>query len=83
MAKTVKLKKLMRSPLKKRYLAAGPEHRAALESLAAGERDAVITKMSNRGYRLEAVVDDVYGLFARGSAVGTTRMASQDEGGPG
>ena len=79
MAKDAKLKKLMPSPLRRRYVAAHPEQKQALESLAASEREAVIAKMGDKGYRLEAVVGEVYGLFTRGSAVGTTRMASRDE----
>ena len=76
--KNVKLKKLLRSPLRKRYQLAGQDQRSALESVIADEREAVVATMSERGYRLEAVVGDVYGVFTRGSAVGTTRMVSED-----
>lgn len=76
--KNVKLKDLLRSPLRKRYLLAGQDQRLALESVVADERAAVVAMMSERGYRLEAVVGDVYGVFTRGSAVGTMRVVSED-----
>lgn len=77
--KNVRLKKLVRSPIRKRYQLASHDQRLALESFVADEREAVVANMGERGYRLEAVVGDVYGVFTRGSAVGTARIFPKDE----
>jgi hypothetical protein len=53
---------------------ASEEERESLETVIERESQWMIDKMARKGYRLEATVDRVYGLFTRGSAQGTVRL---------
>ena len=74
MKKVAKIKGICSRPLQQRYLAAGPEERAALRELVEKESGWMIDKMARKGYRLEATVAGVYGIFTRGPASGTIEL---------
>lgn len=74
MKRISKLAGLVSKPLQRKYLVATPEERASLHSLIEKESEWMVQKMARKGYRLEATVADVYGLFTRGAARGTVRM---------
>lgn len=74
MSKHLRLKPFARRALRRRYLKASDEDRAALRPALEASRDEVVQRMVARGYRLEATVSDVMGLFTRGPARGSIRL---------
>lgn len=77
MKRVSKLAGIVGKPLQRRYLSASEEEREALESVIERESRWMIEKMARKGYRLEATVARVYGVFTRGSAQGTVRLESE------
>ena len=78
MKKPAKLKRLVSRPMQIRYLAASDENRQAMRQLIEEESQWRINKMQKRGFRLEATVDDVFGLFTRGPARGKVKLVSAE-----
>jgi len=72
--KVARIKGICSRPLQARYLAAGDEEREVLRGLVEKESLWMIRKMARRGYRLEATVAGVYGVFTRGPAEGTIEL---------
>jgi len=74
MKRICRLAGIVSKPLQRRYLAATPEEREALAPVLESESRWMLEKMARRGYRLEATVAGVYGLFTRGQAQGAVRL---------
>ena len=79
MKKVARIVGLCSKPLQARYLAAAPGERTALDAIVEHESDWIINKMRKKGYRLEARVAGVYGIFTRGQARGTIRALEPSE----
>ena len=75
MKRICKLAGIASKPLQQRYLAATPEER---EALVEQESQWMLEKMARHGYRLEATVAGVYGLFTPGQAQGAVRREEQE-----
>ena len=78
MTKRVKFRRLIPGPLARRYRRAKPKQRDALETVITREKEARCNKMEARGYKLEAIVSKFYGVFTRGSAVGSIELVDRD-----
>lgn len=78
MKRVCKLAGIVSRPLQARYLMATEAEREALLPVIQQESRWMIDKMAGKGYRLEATVNEVFGLFTRGSARGTTRLLEED-----
>jgi hypothetical protein len=72
--KMLKTRKFGSPRLRRRYLAATPGEREQLRPILEAERETVLRRMNARGYRLEAVVADVVGVFTRGAGSGAIRL---------
>ena len=77
MKRVSKLKGLVGKPLQKRYLSATESEREALQPMIDRESEWIMQKMYRKGYKLEATVSGIYGLFTRGAAVGTTKIVAE------
>ncbi len=77
MKKVVKVKGIVSRPLRQRYLYAPEAERAALKPVVDEESRWMIERMAARGYRLEATVSDVLGIFTRGPAAGALKPLEQ------
>ncbi len=77
MKRVSKLAGIVSKPLQRRYLLATEAERRALLPVIEQESQWMIDRMARKGYRLEARVADVYGLFTRGSARGTVCLVDQ------
>ena len=78
MKKVARIVGLCSPPLQRRYLSATPSERTALDPIVDQESHWIIDKMGRKGYRLEAKVGGVYGIFTRGQARGTIRLLGQE-----
>jgi hypothetical protein len=78
MKKVAKIKGIVSRPLQIRYLEASEAERASLRRAIEEESHWMIDKMRRKGYRLEATVADVFGVFTRGAAAGTVRVCSAE-----
>ena len=74
MKRVSKLAGIVSKPLQRRYLLATEAERENLLPAIERESQWMIDKMARKGYRLEARVCGVYGLFTRGAARGTVRL---------
>lgn len=79
MKRVCKLAGIVSKPLQRRYLQSTPEEQAELRSTIESESRWMIDKMSRKGYRLEAIVAGVYGLFTRGEASGRVELVDRVE----
>ena len=61
-------------PLQTRYLLATEAERETLKPVIQQESRWMVDKMARKGYRLEATVSEVFGLFTRRGAIGTVRL---------
>jgi hypothetical protein len=71
--KLTKLKKLVSGSLIRQLAQASPDDLETLRVEVERARQKRLRKMEKKGYRLEAVVADVYGVFTRAAAIGTLR----------
>ena len=79
MKKVVRVVGLCSRPLQQRYLAATPSERESLRQVVEQESVWIMGKMQNKGYRLEARVAGVLGIFTRGPASGTIELLRESE----
>ena len=77
MKESAKLKKLVSRPLMIRYQVASPTQRQEMKTLIEEESQWVIHRMTGKGFHLQAIVDEVYGLFTRSAAKETVRMVDE------
>lgn len=82
MKKVVKLKGITSKETRQAYLSASEEERDSLRSQIEKESHMMIDRMAEKGYRLEATVAAVFGVFTRGAAAGTIKLLSTADRSP-